>query len=344
MDFFEWLTRQSRPATPPEAFAPPNAPPSALRTLGFWQVVAEDREGLLGWPHPAVLVDRNWEAERRERIVSYLRGGHTIASYMGYSFCRFKDCLHNDREQLGTKDLTDGRWVWPEGLWHYVANHGVRLPEAFVADAAANDFVVPAFTPPDQPMAVDPRFWLRWVAENTAPPPAAPEACSLEEAQAICAAISTPRWRASAQLAHERWLICRESAELKFEDFTGPISRRTLCQYLFRFRLIEPQAVLDPGQTVAIAREYAEGQHQVQPFAGATDSRGQTWWALIMSGTEPPTKPLSEIDFNAIEIPQSGWATFMPGGWKVETVPAMDEIGWRFFLDEWQQQRQPAAS
>ena len=33
-------------------------------------------------------------------------------------------------------DLTDGRWVWPQGFAHYVEVHGVRPPQAFLDDIA----------------------------------------------------------------------------------------------------------------------------------------------------------------------------------------------------------------
>jgi hypothetical protein len=34
---------------------------------------------------------------------------------------------------MGSRDFTDGMWIWPEGLAHYVHNHGVTLPDDFVA-------------------------------------------------------------------------------------------------------------------------------------------------------------------------------------------------------------------
>jgi hypothetical protein len=33
---------------------------------------------------------------------------------------------------MGDSDLTDGIWVWPEGLEHYVRHHHVRLPGQFI--------------------------------------------------------------------------------------------------------------------------------------------------------------------------------------------------------------------
>jgi hypothetical protein len=36
---------------------------------------------------------------------------------------------------MGYRDFTDGRWVWPEGLVHYVREHQVPLPDEFTNDA-----------------------------------------------------------------------------------------------------------------------------------------------------------------------------------------------------------------
>ena len=34
----------------------------------------------------------------------------------------------------------DDRWCWPSGLAHYVEAHAIRLPDEFVAHAAARQF------------------------------------------------------------------------------------------------------------------------------------------------------------------------------------------------------------
>jgi hypothetical protein len=33
---------------------------------------------------------------------------------------------------MGDSDLTDGIWVWPQGLEHYVRHHHIRLPGQFI--------------------------------------------------------------------------------------------------------------------------------------------------------------------------------------------------------------------
>lgn len=46
---------------------------------------------------------------------------------MGYSPCRLCGLASN-----GNLDLTDGTYIWPEGLAHYVLEHSVRLPDEFI--------------------------------------------------------------------------------------------------------------------------------------------------------------------------------------------------------------------
>lgn len=309
----------------------PPADATELQMIGLWVTDPDDRDGRLGFPHPSSLTTENWEAKRRDDIVAYLRGGRSLRTYVGFATCRFENC---ERGNLGSDDLTDGRWAWPEGLWHYVAHHRVRLPDSFVANAASHGFKGPRSLA-NKRVALDDSFWLRWVAENTAPPPAQADACSVAEAQATCAELSTPLWSAAIAPECDRWRIHCAGADRAFDDFTGPISAERLRGYLFRFRLIEPQAVLDPQRASSIAKEYEPDGYAARPMAGTTDKNGLQWWAVIQSGPDKPTKSLAELDRKSIKIPEPGWVLFTEGGWKVEVMRAMDEPAWRFFLEKW---------
>lgn len=57
--------------------------------------------------------------------------GLVARTYMGYSRCRMCG------EENGDIELSDGVFVWPSGLAHYVAGHGVRRPRRFVRHALA---------------------------------------------------------------------------------------------------------------------------------------------------------------------------------------------------------------
>ncbi len=99
-----------------------------LRTftvIGYWQ---SDREP--GLPHPKNFIKDQISAEDRKLLVEYLDRGKVLMQCLGYSFCRF-NCGTPDYE-MGTANLTDGKYVWPEKLSHYISKHDVWLPEPFI--------------------------------------------------------------------------------------------------------------------------------------------------------------------------------------------------------------------
>ena len=139
-----------------------------LVLIGYWH----DEGYAASLPHPQCLVDPKWERDRRRRIVGYLKAGRTAIAYPGSSYCRF-GCA-----EKGSVELTDGTWIWPEGLAHYVHMHKIRLPDEFVAHAASRRFKIPkmsAFRAPresrggegatPQPL-YDLTFWTTWCQQH----------------------------------------------------------------------------------------------------------------------------------------------------------------------------------
>jgi hypothetical protein len=92
--------------------------------IGYWR-----EPGHPSWPDPTDLVDESWDPSERDTIASYLDDGATAKTWMGRAQCRFCGKL------LGCSDLTDGTFIWPEGLSHYLSVHAVRLPQSFVQHA-----------------------------------------------------------------------------------------------------------------------------------------------------------------------------------------------------------------
>lgn len=98
-----------------------------LIRIGYWRSdVSPDL------PHPRGLVDESWASDGRDLVVAYLRGGLPVLHAVGFSPCRMCDLAAN-----GSADLTDGNFLWPEGLAHYVEHHDVRLPAEFERHAVA---------------------------------------------------------------------------------------------------------------------------------------------------------------------------------------------------------------
>lgn len=90
-----------------------------LMRIGYW------RSGSgLRCPDPATFVDLSWDAHDRQKIIAYLRSGTVPWVAAGQSTCRMCGVTN------GSAEFTDGTYVWPEGLAHYVDEHHVRLPEA----------------------------------------------------------------------------------------------------------------------------------------------------------------------------------------------------------------------
>jgi cell wall assembly regulator SMI1 len=127
--------------------------------IGYWYNRAQTE-----LPSPLALVDDSWSSNERRRVAEYLRAGGLFEAYRGYSHCRFPDCPI-PHEQMGSRDLTDGVWVWPEGLHHYVETHAVRLPEQFVRHALSGSR--PRETPgrgaPGRP-SVEYESWKEWAS------------------------------------------------------------------------------------------------------------------------------------------------------------------------------------
>lgn len=125
-----------------------------LEVLGWWF----HEQAPTGLPRPQLLVAPMPAAER-DAVLRYLRAGKVLVRYPEPSFCRFA-C---GEEDLGRTDRTDGRFVWPCGLPHYVERHDVRLPAPFVAHAVAAAGVVAPFALPKPAFGLyDTGPWLAW--------------------------------------------------------------------------------------------------------------------------------------------------------------------------------------
>lgn len=72
-------------------------------------------------------------------MCNYLRSGYLESYEHGYSYCRYKSCPYGagPSKELGCSTVTDGTYTWPEGLAHYVQQHGLILPLAFQQHIAA---------------------------------------------------------------------------------------------------------------------------------------------------------------------------------------------------------------
>lgn len=116
-----------------------------LKRIGYWAPLPRWSmtypAGQPPLPDVRRAVRTDWRSNEREQLVAYLRNGHRCNKAYGYSYCRFE--CRVTYSFLGSGELTDGEWVWPEGLPHYVERHGVTLPDEFAAAAAVRAWIPP---------------------------------------------------------------------------------------------------------------------------------------------------------------------------------------------------------
>lgn len=77
-------------------------------------------------PDPNDFVDPAWDRTEHLLVAQYFRLGTLARAYMGVSPCRICGALN------GSSEYTDGRFLWPEGLAHYIEEHNVRLPHEVI--------------------------------------------------------------------------------------------------------------------------------------------------------------------------------------------------------------------
>ena len=110
--------------------------------FGYWIETLQAGKGNAQWLNdPRDYIDKSWDTAEREKAIFYLCNGHIQSVEMGLSYCRFACGI--DPAGLGTANLTDGVWVWPEGLAHYVELHYVKPPDVFLDHMRSNGFSVP---------------------------------------------------------------------------------------------------------------------------------------------------------------------------------------------------------
>lgn len=129
-----------------------------LKAIGFWK----ENYGNNQYPNPKTLVGNKWNKETKENVVKYLKSGKGISTWLGYSWCRFNCGISN--QKMGDKDLTDGYWLWPEGLVHYVEFHNIMLPDEFLYYISTNQYIINPFDVNyfSQERTASVEFWLQW--------------------------------------------------------------------------------------------------------------------------------------------------------------------------------------
>ncbi|QDU50345.1 hypothetical protein [Gimesia panareensis] len=178
-----------------------------MKLIGYWIGSLKDDPYL-----PPQAFVGGMETEDKELVADYLDRGVVYRQYRGYSWCRFSCGV--DGPEIGSSDLTDGEWVWPQGLSHYIRRHDVRLPDFFVEHVRQNqtkDFRAldgeTLLRNTDRPSSEE---WVSWCRENV-------HESYLKKRE---------HYRVAAERAYE------ELRETRFRDMEGEVELSTeICRY-----------------------------------------------------------------------------------------------------------------
>jgi hypothetical protein len=98
----------------------------SLRLIGYWR--NEQHPEL---PEPRDVIDCAWDEDERHVVSMYFARGTIARTFMGSSPCRL--CEKHDN---GDVEYTDGVYLWPSGLAHYIDVHGNSGGRSALRDSA----------------------------------------------------------------------------------------------------------------------------------------------------------------------------------------------------------------
>lgn len=132
-----------------------------LQRIGYWNSANEEE---YIWPQE---ITSKEIPPYKNNLVGYIKQGVPCIEWRGWSTCRI--C----KEHLGTYCLTDGIWIWPEKLDHYIEKHNIILPDEFIQFAKNNNWKILKAVSKEfghgllAPYADD--FWKEWCKSNRNP-------------------------------------------------------------------------------------------------------------------------------------------------------------------------------
>jgi hypothetical protein len=104
--------------------------------FGFWGPTDDEPSN----PSIRDFIDPKWRPSDKNRMIEYLVNCPVaVASCAGYSNC----LLCSERAEIGCFQ-SDGTWLWPADLAHFVSEHSVVLPQRFVEHMRNRAFNPPA--------------------------------------------------------------------------------------------------------------------------------------------------------------------------------------------------------
>src|SRR5262245_14684169 len=108
-----------------------------LKRVGFWYSKEEP-----DLPHPGEYIDWTWDRDEKDKVIRYLQESYVLTRfYCDYPWCRLY-CDFDVIPEIGYREYTDGTWLYPEGLLHYVLRHMVKPPSDFLEHVRRRNYKV----------------------------------------------------------------------------------------------------------------------------------------------------------------------------------------------------------
>ncbi|MEK6833229.1 MAG: hypothetical protein AABY32_04225 [Nanoarchaeota archaeon] len=127
-----------------------------LNRVGYWNGYYEKNNKYI-WPQE--IISKN-KIENKDKIVQYLSKGSDAICWRGFAGCRICDTL------LGTRCLSDGTWIWPQRLEHYIIEHNIVLPEEFINYMEESNWEPKSINIENIHINSDDTFWIKWCEEH----------------------------------------------------------------------------------------------------------------------------------------------------------------------------------
>lgn len=94
--------------------------------FGFWNLTGRDD---LPYPRACDVIDVTFAPEDKPRLIKYLRNCPVVASKM---IAHKGKCDFCEKQLVLSTFQSDGVWLWPSSLVHFVEDHSAALPDRFI--------------------------------------------------------------------------------------------------------------------------------------------------------------------------------------------------------------------
>ncbi|MCP3063398.1 hypothetical protein LXT21_31925 [Myxococcus sp. K38C18041901] len=130
--------------TNPDPASTPRRRVLRFRVAGYFRELSSDDSGEPSRVDTPSIVEARGKLSEAHRIraAPYLGGGRVFVVSSGFENDWFRGTQHI-AERISR---TDGSWIWPDSLAHYVAIHRVALPEEFLQHMQSHQWACPFLT------------------------------------------------------------------------------------------------------------------------------------------------------------------------------------------------------